>query len=560
MPQFSADQIRQFVLQNINNPAAISAAMSEYGLGVGDIQRAGGWSTEQMNEYMRGAQGQGVMFPGAERGYTPGNLDADTLRRVLAGETVDGRALGRGNYTGPEVTEANDQTGNPDNFEQVIYGDGGKDGWTTNHWNTWNTDGTYRGAGSADSDALAAMKFIAGAVGMYGAGTALNGAIAGGAAGGGSGMVNGAFVGEGALSGIPAWDGALTAAAQGSAATGALSTTNPGGAPTTYQLDPSTLTPIDNAMTAEQLVGSGWNIDPAISAGVGGAPGSAVGQPTTLQLDPSTLTPIDNTMTAQQLTGSGWQADPSIGTSTTSSFRPSDNYGEGMSGSQTRAFDGVLDATGSTTLATGASELAGVAPGVTDGVGNVINSVGSGLSDWGTRLFSGDTRAIQQGIGVLGLLNQLGGGGGGGSGGVGGGDGSNSSDLFGAYNGWTPQQQVQVDRFANRDSERKPWTPLAKYAEGGPVMGLEDEMGGGALGLIEGPGSGQSDSINAQLSDGEYVFDAETVSALGDGSNAAGAKVLDELRQRIRAHKRSAPASRIPPPAKAPEQYMTGGQ
>ena len=42
------------------------------------------------------------------------------------------------------------------------------------------------------------------------------------------------------------------------------------------------------------------------------------------------------------------------------------------------------------------------------------------------------------------------------------------------------------------------------------------------------------------LSDGEYVMDAETVSALGDGSNDAGAKRLDEMRERLRAHKRGA--------------------
>jgi len=38
----------------------------------------------------------------------------------------------------------------------------------------------------------------------------------------------------------------------------------------------------------------------------------------------------------------------------------------------------------------------------------------------------------------------------------------------------------------------------------------------------------------ARLSSGEFVFDAATVAALGDGNNAAGAKKLDGLRKAIR--------------------------
>ena len=52
----------------------------------------------------------------------------------------------------------------------------------------------------------------------------------------------------------------------------------------------------------------------------------------------------------------------------------------------------------------------------------------------------------------------------------------------------------------------------------------------------KGPGDGTSDDINAKLSDGEYVLDAGTVSMLGNGSNDAGARKLDELRQRLRRH------------------------
>ncbi|HEX4593999.1 MAG TPA: hypothetical protein VH157_06975 [Bryobacteraceae bacterium] len=69
-----------------------------------------------------------------------------------------------------------------------------------------------------------------------------------------------------------------------------------------------------------------------------------------------------------------------------------------------------------------------------------------------------------------------------------------------------------------------------------------EELGSAGGGLLEGPGTGQSDEIEGRtpsgrpvlLSDGEYVVDAPTVAALGDGSTNAGARRLDELRRRIR--------------------------
>ena len=75
---------------------------------------------------------------------------------------------------------------------------------------------------------------------------------------------------------------------------------------------------------------------------------------------------------------------------------------------------------------------------------------------------------------------------------------------------------------------------------------------------VEGEGDGQSDSIPAMLADGEYVFDADTVAALGNGSNKAGAKMLDKMRENIRKHKRSASHKKIPPAAKSPLEYLKG--
>ena len=75
------------------------------------------------------------------------------------------------------------------------------------------------------------------------------------------------------------------------------------------------------------------------------------------------------------------------------------------------------------------------------------------------------------------------------------------------------------------------------------------------------PGTGRSDSIPAELSDGEYVIDAETVVLLGDGSSKAGAKALDDFRANIRKHKGAKLAQgKFSVKAKAPHHYMTGGK
>ena len=82
---------------------------------------------------------------------------------------------------------------------------------------------------------------------------------------------------------------------------------------------------------------------------------------------------------------------------------------------------------------------------------------------------------------------------------------------------------------------------------------------GGLSNHVQGPGDGQSDDIPAMLADGEWVMDAEGVSQLGNGSNKAGAEVLDAMREALRAHKRSAPINKIPPKSKSPLQYIKEG-
>lgn len=112
-----------------------------------------------------------------------------------------------------------------------------------------------------------------------------------------------------------------------------------------------------------------------------------------------------------------------------------------------------------------------------------------------------------------------------------------------------------------------PNAPVQHYANGGPVwQTFNDGIIPGAPqtyergGHVQGPGTGQSDDINAKLSDGEYVIDADTVSALGDGSTQAGASALDQMRMEIRKHKRSAPAHKIPPKAKPAMAYLKKGK
>lgn len=86
---------------------------------------------------------------------------------------------------------------------------------------------------------------------------------------------------------------------------------------------------------------------------------------------------------------------------------------------------------------------------------------------------------------------------------------------------------------------------------------------GGALSAVarfaRGAGTGRSDEIDAKLSDGEYVMDAETVAMLGDGSSKAGAQRLDKMRREIRSHKGKALAKgRFSPNAKSPLSYIKG--
>jgi hypothetical protein len=100
---------------------------------------------------------------------------------------------------------------------------------------------------------------------------------------------------------------------------------------------------------------------------------------------------------------------------------------------------------------------------------------------------------------------------------------------------------------------------------GGPPQGLNVALGGliqkyQTGGHVRGPGTGRSDDIPAVLSDGEYVIDSESVALLGDGSTDAGARRLDQMREKLRKHKAKKLAKGgFSDAAKKPELYMEEG-
>lgn len=116
-------------------------------------------------------------------------------------------------------------------------------------------------------------------------------------------------------------------------------------------------------------------------------------------------------------------------------------------------------------------------------------------------------------------------------------------------------QQLAQDNYAETEFAN------GGYAHGGlhvpTVEGRHDYRSGSR---VSGEGDGQSDDIPAMLADGEYVFDADTVAQLGNGSTKAGSDLLDKFREEIRTHKRSAPVDKIPPPSKSPLQYLKQAQ
>jgi hypothetical protein len=73
---------------------------------------------------------------------------------------------------------------------------------------------------------------------------------------------------------------------------------------------------------------------------------------------------------------------------------------------------------------------------------------------------------------------------------------------------------------------------------------------------VSGPGDGQSDDIPAMLADGEFVFPADVVAALGNGSTKAGSDQLYKMMHNIRSRARKAAPKELPPKALSPLEYL----
>jgi hypothetical protein len=73
---------------------------------------------------------------------------------------------------------------------------------------------------------------------------------------------------------------------------------------------------------------------------------------------------------------------------------------------------------------------------------------------------------------------------------------------------------------------------------------------------VKGEGDGTSDSVAAMLANGEFVIPADVVSKLGNGSNDAGASVLDEFLSTIREHAQRHNPKELPPDSKGPLAYL----
>jgi len=107
-----------------------------------------------------------------------------------------------------------------------------------------------------------------------------------------------------------------------------------------------------------------------------------------------------------------------------------------------------------------------------------------------------------------------------------------------------------------------PGSNITTHADGGLIEGHNPTFfSEGGLGSIDnrhvkGEGDGTSDSIEAMLADGEFVIPADVVSDLGNGSNEAGASVLDQFLKSIREHKQSN-GVKLPPDSKGPLAYLT---
>ena len=135
-----------------------------------------------------------------------------------------------------------------------------------------------------------------------------------------------------------------------------------------------------------------------------------------------------------------------------------------------------------------------------------------------------------------------------------------------------PQLYGQDDQYQQAAAAGGLMTPLmaaggstgtrhGQYAHGGMATPLV--AAGGKMRVdfrhgdaVTGDGDGQSDDIPAMLADGEFVFPADVVAAIGNGSTKAGSDKLYDMMHGIRAHARSTHPQDLPPEIKSPLDFL----
>jgi hypothetical protein len=108
-----------------------------------------------------------------------------------------------------------------------------------------------------------------------------------------------------------------------------------------------------------------------------------------------------------------------------------------------------------------------------------------------------------------------------------------------------------------------PGANIQAHAEGGnigpdghnPTFFSEGGLNSMENRYVEGEGDGTSDSVAAMLANGEFVIPADVVSKLGNGSNEAGAGVLDQFLKVVRKDANSN-GEELPPKSKGPLAYL----
>ena len=118
--------------------------------------------------------------------------------------------------------------------------------------------------------------------------------------------------------------------------------------------------------------------------------------------------------------------------------------------------------------------------------------------------------------------------------------------------------------FGGANVQRNAEGGYIEDAEGGEMHDdmvkhlLEYKKGGGhnGPGPVKGIGSGQEDKIPAWLSDGEYVWSAQDVADLGDGSTDEGVRRLDKMRQMVRKQAGRKDVKKIAKPQRGIDQML----